>query len=399
VDEEQYRYYGIGKKRTCPIPVEQDDDYTAPFSTYGYGDIEYWFKYCTFATLASVANPISGWATGFPPPIGPIPFPVVYIPIKAFSSDWGFIVIGITICGIFPYPWVLVANLSSLFQVPFVDPAFNIKAEIRALKKALSFNLKNYKDSVLKGYLNDLMGDANAIDAQISSLKARQQNHKALKPKQNMANYANLLFKWNTDEAAMREEYLSLKNKKYSVEIKYKIVYDAYSGSPVKDNTDPKIKSIQQTEKANDDSMLSLQTMVDSIESFVSPLPNATSPVSANFLPTIKNPQPVIKIATDFDNNIDSGVLDKITGNHKLSNDDFSDPNFNIKSQNSTINWAKYTNELKVAMYSLVISDPFPKYQNLKISNIPWMVFLVKDWVTTGAVTYGVPGFSPLPTS
>ena len=96
------------------------------------GDIRYWLKYCSFATLASVLNPVAGWATGFPPPIGPIPFPVVYLPFKSFETKWGFIVVGLTITGIYPFPWVLFTNYSTNYNTPFGNPTALLKKGIES---------------------------------------------------------------------------------------------------------------------------------------------------------------------------------------------------------------------------------------------------------------------------
>ena len=397
IDDEQYRYYGIGKNRECPVPKEENDDYTSPFSSYGYGDIEYWLKYCSFATLASVTNPTLGWSTGLPPPIGPTPFPVIYIPIKPFQMDWGFMVIGISICGIYIYPWVLIANLSTNHHVPFIDPASVIKASIDVLKNSLSLSLKNFKNVVLKGYMNDTKKDLIAINKQIVDLRTEQRIHRTLKPKQGTSNYNQDLSTWNDTELFMAEQLLVLKTKKFILETKYKIVYDAYSGGCVEDYQDPTIKSIEQTDKQNAKQFSLLKKLVNSIELLIMPLPNAAKPVSANFLFTIKNPTPLIKIATNLNNNIDSGALDKIIESYKLKNDDFMNPNFENKSNNSITNWKKYTSDLKLAMFTLIISDPFPKYENLKVTNIPWILFLYNNWAPTGATTYGFPGFPPFP--
>jgi hypothetical protein len=48
-------------------------------------------------------------------------------------------------------------------------------------------------------------------------------------------------------------------------------------------------------------------------------------------------------------------------------------------------------------MNSLIVKDQFPKYENLKLNNVPFMTFLIKDFVTVGAQTFGIPGMLPLP--
>ncbi|NMC58862.1 MAG: hypothetical protein GYA51_05680, partial [Candidatus Methanofastidiosa archaeon] len=95
--------------------------------------------------------------------------------------------------------------------------------------------------------------------------------------------------------------------------------------------------------------------------------------------------------------NINTGVLNPIVDKFKIKSDDFMSKNFNNKMQNSVVNWKKYKLALKAAMPTIVTKDPFPKYQNLKLTNLPWIAFLFKDFTPTGAKTYGFPGFSPYP--
>ena len=80
-----------------------------------------------------MANPTTGWSTGWIFP-SPILMPVIYIPIKAIKTKYGFIVIGISICGIWVFPWILFANYSAKHNTPYPDPTVAIKNEIKALK-------------------------------------------------------------------------------------------------------------------------------------------------------------------------------------------------------------------------------------------------------------------------
>jgi len=399
IDDEKYRFYGIGKERTCPNP--EDEDFTA--SEYGFGDMRYWLKYCAIATLIGVTNPAQSWSTGLPPPIGPIPFPVVYIPIKAFALNWGFIVIGISITGIYPFPWVLFANLSSEYHVPIADPATIIRKNVEALKKPLTKGLKEFKQVTLKGYLEKTKGEIENVTVEIDEVTERKRLHKLEKPKRDRTIedseviYVKQLAAWTEKNLVLTERIATLKMNRFTLETKYKIVYEAYSGSSVKDFPDPTIKAIQKSEEALNNQFAKLDQLIASIDPMLAPLPISTKPNSANFAFTIKNPKPVIKIADELNDNVNNNVLNPIIEKFKIKGEDFMSRNFNNKMQNSIINWKKYKTTLTAAMPTIVTKDPFPKYQNLKLTNLPWIAFLFKDFTPTGAKTYGFPGFSPFP--
>lgn len=392
-DDEQYRYYSSGKKRDCPILIEENDDYTSPFSKYGYGDIEYWNKYCTFATLASATNPITGWATGVPPPTGPILLPIVYIPLTVVEQKWGVIVIGLTICGMWVYPFVLIVNFSMLFHIPFIDPVVLIEATIDAVKTEITNTITMLKQITIKGYLDDLKNQLDGKNSEIKNLRDRQKAHKFNKPRKDKGkinyaiNYAIQLSAWTEDEISMTTQMISLNTEKLGLELKYAAVYAVYNDSPPKENDDEKVKSIQKTQEKNNKLFEYLKTLVESIDAFIMPLPNATMPVSASFMFTLKNPKPLVHISDELSDNVNKGEIDKIMEMFRLKSDDFMNPNF------KSIDWKKYTDALKLAMFVLIKKDAFPKYENLKITNIPWIYFLYNDFVPTGKSCFGFPGF------
>ena len=401
INNEDYRYYSFGNTRTCPLPPDENgDDYLNPFSKYNFGDIEYWLKYCGIATLVGITNPF-GWSTGLPPPIGPTPFPVVYIPIKAFQLNWGFIVIGLSVCGIYPFPWVLFANLSTGFHVPLADPASAINANIKALKKSLSGQLKTFKQKTLKDYMKKTKGEIDQLAIEIDNLLDRKRLNRENKPKKDRTkdedSFLVELSKWDLEQASLDEQILTKRTDKFVLESKYKIVYVAFSGGKMQDAPDPKIKSIKKTEEQNDKLLAKLEAMFNSIDPLVSPLPAATQPVTANFGLTIKNPKPIIKIDEDLNDNVNNAILKPIIEKFKLKNESFMESNFTNKSNNSFTNVKMYKEALKVAMLLLITKDPFPKYENLKLTNVPYMAFLYTKWTPVGAKTYGFPGFTPLP--
>lgn len=409
IDGEEYRYYGIGEGRTCPLE-EDNEGYTSPYSEYEFKDIQYWLKYCSFATLASVTNPAQGWSTGVPPPIGPITLPVIYIPIKAFQLNWGFIVIGITVCGMYPFPWVLFSNLDMLYHVPIGDPTTIIKQEIQGLKKALSKNLKDFKNVTLRGFLTDKKNKIDIKNEEIDELEEEKRINKLEKPKKKRVdddgnpiddsdNYTKQLLAWDADRKSIQLKLSTAKTQRFILEKEYQVVYRVYSGSKLEgDPVDPKIISIQKTEEGLDKQFKALDKLAESIEKIIKPLPITTKPASANFALTIKNPKPIINFGEDLDNNTNTNALNPIVEKFKVKKEDFMNSNFVSKLPKSFTDFEEYKSTLKGAMPIIIKGDPFPKYENLKLTNVPWILFLYLEWVPIGAQTYGFPVFSPLPT-
>lgn len=403
INDEQYRYYSIGEA-ACE-PPEEDDPYLSPKSKKGYGDISYWLRYCSFATLASVANPATSWSTGIPPPIGPIPFPTVYIPIKAFEVNWGFIVVGLTITGIYPFPWALFVNWSTEHHVPLADPATLVKKEVEALKKELSNQLKEFKKERLKTYLDKVKEDIKFLQEQLSDLQNQKRTLREQKPRRDYSverkidipRYTTDLAKWAEKVVVLDELILTSKKDKMQSEIKYKIIKDAYDGAPIAKNQDAKIQALQNTEEKILSQFDKLDLLIAGIDKFLAPLPIATKPETANFAFTVKNPKPIINMATDIDQNINYGPLNKIMEKFEPKNEDLMKTNYGSALSKTFNNFKGYKTALKAAMPTIIKSDPFPKYENLKPSNLPWMSFLLKEWAPTGAKTYGFPGFPPLP--
>lgn len=406
IDDEEYRYYSIGKERDCPTPSEEDDEYLSPFSAFEYKDIQYWLKYCAFATLASVTNPATGWSTGLPPPIGPTLLPVVYIPFKSFQLNWGFIVIGLTITGIYPFPWVLISNLSSEYHVPLADPATIIRNNIEALKKVLTDQIKEFRQVVLRNYLNQSKQNIDTISIEIDTLAEEKRLHKLEKPRRDRSRdndlviYTKELARWRQTQTTYSEQILSLKTKRFNEETKYQIVYNAFSGSKIneEDAIDPKLNSIQKNEEKIDKQFSKLDSLINSIEPFLSPLPISTKPESANFAFTLKNPRPIINFGDNLNETVNKSSLDPILKKFKFENSSFMKTNFSADSQKSFVNWEKYKNTLKTSKLLLIQKDPFPKYENLNLANIRWISFLYNNWVPEGAKTYGIPAFGPFPT-
>ena len=403
INRDQYRWYSIAES-SCE-PPEEDDPYLSPKSKKGYGDITYWLRYCSFATLASVANPATSWSTGLPPPLGPIPFPTVYIPIKSFETNWGFIVMGLTITGIYPFPWVLFVNWSSEYHVPLADPTTLMKKEIEALKQTLANQLSQFRKDRLKASLDRAKENIKEEEQILKNLQEQKRilrtekpkRNRSMDPKEDIPRYTEDLFRWTTNMAVLDERILTEKKNKFTAETKYKIIKDAYDGAPVAQNSDEKIQALRETENQITKKFDKLDVLLSNMDKFLAPLPITTKPETANFAFTLKNPKPIINMAKDIDDNINYGPLDKITEKFEPRNEDLMKTNYGPVSAKTFNNFKAYKTALKVAMPAMIKSDPFPKYENLKPSNLPWMTFLLKEWAPTGAKTYGFPGFPPVP--
>ena len=366
-----------------------------PKSKYGYGDIRYWLKYCSFATLASVTNPATGWSTGWIFPT-PIPFPVVYIPVKSIPTKYGFIVLGISICGIWIFPWALFGNLSSDYNTPIGNPTAAIKREIQALKKSISEQMKNLRKSFVKKSMDATKVKLDAVDVELKETKKSLEENKALKPSKypKSKTYYEDLLTLNQNILGLKEQITTLKTKKWTLEKTYKILDDAYkSGKSVK-GADP---GLEQSEKQINKQLDNLTSLVDKADKIIIPLPITMKPATANFGITLKNTKPIINIADELDDNINEGPLNKIFEKFKLKNDGMMATTYGSKLSGSIINYKAYKTVLSASMLAIVKKDPFPKYELLKVTNVPYLAFLYKDFVTTGAKTYGFPGQMPLP--
>jgi len=403
-DDEQYRYYGVSDD---PCPSTKDEEgYLSPKSKYGYGDIQYWMKYCSMATLVGVTNPAS-WSTGLPPPAGPTPFPVVYIPIKAIETKWGFIVIGMTITGIYIFPFVLYGNLSTGYQVPVpsMDPTKAIKSSIDDLKRTVTFNFKAYKNSMLKTYLKQQKERVDSLTKQVNDAKDDKREHKLKKPKRikgekfGKVKHAQRLAEWTAKQTKYTSSIAELEVARFKEESLYRIVYKAFNGAKIENFPDKAVKQLKDYEKKILEQLDNIKELADSIDPILQAIPIALTPGSACFLATVKNPTPLILIANRFNENINQGALKPIMQKFKVKADDLMSPKskFSQKLGLSYSNWDDFKDALKMGTLAIVQRDPFPKYENLKLSNVPYIAFLFTSFTPTGGQTYGIPGFPPVP--
>lgn len=142
---------------------------------YGIDSYLYWLKYCSVATLVNCMLPMY-WSTGIPPPIGPIPLPIIFIPMVVIPGRV-ITVIGLGICGICPLPMIYFVNLG---DVPgCIIPAMNIMVDlIKALSgKMMSvgeISVKNVVFGLLKSNdsaMNDINRKIEQIDKEIYNLR------------------------------------------------------------------------------------------------------------------------------------------------------------------------------------------------------------------------------------
>jgi hypothetical protein len=394
---EQARLYILADEPACQSP--ETDPRLNPKSKYGYGDIQYWLRYCSLATLASVTNPATGWATGWIIPT-PIPFPVVYIPFKSIPTKYGFFVIGLTVCGIWIFPWTLFVNMTSNYHTPSLDPTNLLKQNIEVLKKSISTNIKNLKKTFIKKSLDDNNAKIAVVQTNLTTSQNQLKDNKAVKPKKYLDNgsknklYTQRLTTWTENNLTLNETILTLKTKKYELEKISAVLSNALkSGSSTKD-VNP---ALEQSEKQINKQLANLSTMVDNVDKTLAPLPIAMTPNTANFGITLKNTKPIIKIAGELDDNVNESAVDSITKNFKLQNAPMMSTNYKSTLLNNVLNYNAYKKTLSGGMNTMISKDPFPKYELLSPINIPYITFLYKDFVTKGAQCYGFPGQLPLP--
>ncbi|MCK9447133.1 hypothetical protein M0Q50_09805 [bacterium] len=383
------------------------DDNINPKSKYGLDNIEYWMKYCSYATLASVANPATGWSTGIIVP-NPILLPIVYIPIKSIVTTYGFIVIGISICGTWVFPWVLFSNLSTNYNIPIGDPTTLLKKEINVIKKEISNITKNFKENIIKNLLNELKIKIDNKNNEIKYKKLEIENHKINKPKKiekpaknnllngvkHNVNYITEYESWLENKGVLLEQLLSIKGELYVLILKYKIINEVYKEN--KKLKKGEIKELESVQNMINNKENNLTLLLDKLDNIIAALPISMKPESTNFGITLKNTKPIIKISDNLNDNINKNELNIITDKFKLNNKNLMSNNITNDLNVSIINYKKYTQLLSISNILLKTKDPFPKYELLNVTNIPWIKFLYNDFVTMGAKTYGYPGFPPI---
>ena len=366
------------------------------FTEADMGNIRYWIKYCTFATLASVANPATGWSTGLILPTGPLLLPTVYIPIVPIPTQYGFIVLGLTITGLWIFPMILMVNYSTEYAMPILDPTAFLRKQLEELKKEINEQLKNFKESKLTKYLEEKKVELEAktaeADAKIEEIKA----HKLNRPTNTVKNEEETTA-WTQVKDELQIPLDSLNLQKYNIEKQWQVVNDVVqSGGKLASGAvaDVGLLAIETTEALIEQQFEKLNGIIDELNILVAPLPTTLQPNTANFGFTLKKPVFVINIADELDDNINPKPLKTITDQFKISNESFMTgigTKFDYKNYLTALNVAK----LLPSPAGTIKKDPFPSYENLKVTNLQWVKFLATEFVTTGAKTYGIPGQLP----
>jgi len=401
---QQSRYYILIPASAECFPSGSDGGVEAGFSDYTY-----WLKYCTFATLASVLNPVKGWSTGWLGPPKPIKFPTIYIPIKPIATQYGFIVIGLTITGIWFFPMVLMVNYSTGYAMPILDPTSLVKNQIEKLKKKISKSLSALKTTTLEKYLKNKKKEIAKQEKEVENVSKDLEDHKAKRVADTKKNEEKYL-KWKTELTKIQIEEKEVKLELFKLQTQHQIVQDSIrSGIATKTNdvADKGLKSIQDSESLINKQFDALDSLADKLDNIVAPLPTTLKPNTANFGITLKKPIPVVSIDSEIDDNINQEGVDKIADKFEVNNESFM-------SKKATFDYSKYLTALSAGALAglsfkgvldllksgdvpgLVTQDPFPAYENLTVTNIPWVKFLYTDYVPTGAKIYGFPGQLPL---
>jgi len=414
-NDKSARLYIIADDLSCD-PVYKD--YVNPEPKFGYGDIQYWLKYCAFATLTSVANPVTGWSTGWILPT-PILFPVIYIPIKPIQTKYGFIVLGLTVCGIYVFPMVIMANLSNNFVLPFADPLGAVKREIEEIKRQLAKSNEELKKLGIKPLLEKSKQRIEGHKENIENYRKSIIKNKENKPKRyfspedkefNLSNiragvqqnihYVEEMTQWTTRFAEYEELLIAEQVKLWKEQTIYQGLYKAYTlGTPLKGISD----ELYKTQEFINNQLDKLSGLLDSANQALAALPVSITPMTANFGFTLKNPKPVIDIDDELDDNVNETILNPIIEKIRLSNTLTMAKNLEQKLNSLPINifdFNAYLNTI-VPLMSLPVGgiiqkDAFPHYNLLKVTNFAWLKFLVK-FTSVGAKTYGFPGQLPLP--
>lgn len=414
-NDKSARLYIIADDPSCD-PIYKD--YVNPEPKFGYGDIQYWLKYCAFATLTSVANPVTGWSTGWILPT-PILFPVIYIPIKPIQTKYGFIVLGLTVCGIYVFPMVIMANLSNNFVLPFADPLGAVKREIEEIKRQLAKSNEELKKLGIKPLLEKSKQRIEGHKENIENYRKSILKNKENKPKRyfspedkefNLSNirtgvqqnmhYVEEMTQWTTRFAEYEELLIAEQVKLWKEQTIYQGLYKAYTlGTPLKGISD----ELYKTQEFINSQLDKLSGLLDSANQALAALPVSITPMTANFGFTLKNPKPIIDIDDELDDNVNETILNPIIEKIRLSNTLTMAKNLEQKLNSLPINifdFNAYLNTI-VPLMSLPVGgiiqkDAFPHYNLLKVTNFAWLKFLVK-FTSVGAKTYGFPGQLPLP--
>jgi len=410
IDGVEYLLFSVGDASDCPVPANPIPEDISPFTAVDWDDKKYWFKYCGFATLASVISGPTNWGLGIPPPLN-IPLPTVYIPLVPIRLPWGILLIGLTITGLWFFPFLLIVNQDLSYHVPLVDPATIIKKNADVIKKELIGTLRNYRTVTLKKVYADKKKDLDFYTNEVDSLSEVKAGLKLEKPKRDrvgeasddikvraeaIATYAQELADWTTRVLVNQELLLTAKRDKYVAGVKVDIVARAMRGEKVPSNPDPAIIALESTEAGINKSFAAIDTLLNSIDPFLAPLPIATKPDTSNFAFTLKNPKPVQNIGAG-NPAINEELIKNLLKPFDINRSDLMSSGFKAKLTSSYLNGKLVAKTISAAMPMIVTLDPYPPYEKLKVTNVAWSIGYLPKWAMTGGRSFGFPGFPAYP--
>ena len=405
-DGEDLLYFPYSEPSDCPAPEIPEE--ISPFTSTDWDNKKYWIKYCSMATLASVLTP--PWGVGIPPPLN-IPLPTVYIPIKALRTGWGITLIGLTVTGIWIFPFVLVVNQDILHHVPFADPATMVKKQADGLKKGLIDQIKTFRNETLKKAYERQEKKVQAAQDVVDELLRAKRELRENKPKrdraaealgtaaekaQAIAAHTSALAKWTESLAVLEERTVEAKGQKYLEEIKAQILAKAMRGQKVQKNPDPTIVAAERAEAAIDKAFSVIDKLLASIDPLLAPLPISAKPEKSYFALSLKNPKPLQEIGTGVPE-INEGLVQSLQKPFELIRDDLMSPTLKAKLTSSYLNGKLVAKTLAAQNIAIIPVDPYPPYEKLKIGNVAWTLGYLPEWASTGAGQFGFPGFPKLP--
>lgn len=371
LDGRLYRSYVI---HGASCPVSHDPDLNPDTSRdFGY---RYWLKYFGVVSAIGAADPLH-WSTGLVLPTGPVMFPVIYIPIVPVRTDYGIIIIGVTLCGIWVCPFVMVANMSTSTRLLSEITLKPIKQEIRSLKSNISVSGINLKNAVIEPILRSLNEQISPITQSIADIRVKMSTARESGLKRGDVSYDDLLY-----------DYDSKCESRYKLQQKYKSAYNYAVIDPCT-NDDPDISRISAELKTDESMKDKLDSLTDKLDSTASTLPGSIYPNSVCFKGTAKRPIPLMSKATDGPSLISSReALAGIASDHSsIVMDDAGGFKY------SSI--AGRLNAIKTSIGTLLPIDPFPTYDKLAFDNLGFLNHSNK-LTGFGSKIFGIPGQPPL---
>ena len=398
VNEEEYRVYQINEEPVddiCGMPEG------SMASVTDMSKLKYWFKYMANATLAHIASP-QHWQTGWPGPPTKIPFPTIYIPIKAIETNYGVIVFGLTITGVWIYPFVLFANLSESPVSPLGDPIAGIKAQIKEAKESLIAKLKEFQTTTLDKVLDNIKNDIRKLEPDLERLAADKRKLRETKPADTRKNTGELVI-WKGENAKIDTEKTKLELEKYALEKKHYVIESVKHGGSVSGTglVDAQAKAVETAEKTIDSAFGVLDGLLKTAENLLSITfkPIVLQPYSIYFLATIKSP-PTPDLFKLIEDNLDetgnSDITKPILDKFKMSNEQFmAGP---VSYDSTGLNIAMTALKYAPVGVGIKKKEALPAYEDLLPINLPWFTpggftsdFLYTKYVPKGGDLYGFP--------